>query len=489
MKNLALALCLLSLYGCASYYGPKGPLGGYEDYKRAEHIYLIEYYGDQIGVSNTDLHTQWNRRAQELCQSQDYYVYFPQNQKRNFQASLSGFAYCNSGFSDTRLTQDEAEFQRFIDLPEEAFFYRELTPLFPLLINKDFSKLEDAMGDLFEKRGQPEVTENQFDLILYTFARVNPDLEAIYKEWIQAYPKSAYAYLATSLYYIQTAWEERGSAYYSDLTEKQRLNFKRYQKLSLEYADKALLLNDDVAFHALKINILTTYGASEKVDKAYQTAIQKYPQSLLPYKAYFRATQPKWGGSVEKMQQLVDDAVKGGVNNDDVNQIRARSIAQQADALYRSQKYDEAAELYSEAIQLSEYAYIYLQRAQIYIRQKNYVSALQDQIKAIQLDPYYIRAADDLVKSFLRVSKHFDALAASIAYTAINSQSVFHHDLQGDIFYGMRRYEDAKRRYEKAYELSELPVYRHKIRKAEYQIKVREKTDKLKKTGQGESSI
>ena len=78
-------------------------------------------------------------------------------------------------------------------------------------------------------------------------------------------------------------------------------------------------------------------------------------------------------------------------------------------------------------------------------------------------------------------------MKASNYLLAINSLNPSHYVIQGDLFYMMRRYEDALKRYKQAAHLSsDKAVHRHKIRLAEFQIGVRKKQ---KKEGAARPSI
>jgi len=90
---------------------------------------------------------------------------------------------------------------------------------------------------------------------------------------------------------------------------------------------------------------------------------------------------------------------------------KAEEFKLTANDFFQKQKYDQAVDFYTKAIELNDKSAIYFSnRAFAYSKLEQYGAALQDASAAIELDPQYVKAYYRRGSAFLLLSKYKDAL-------------------------------------------------------------------------------
>lgn len=134
---------------------------------------------------------------------------------------------------------------------------------------------------------------------------IRPTLDA----WKRDSPNSAFAFAASGTAYVAMAAEARGSAYMKDTPDS-----------NIRAMDNLLAQADDDLRHAIALNpkLSVAYSAlihagalghsHEYVDTAIDDALAAVPDNYMIYVTAIWASEPKWGGSLEAMDQLASRA-------------------------------------------------------------------------------------------------------------------------------------------------------------------------------------
>nr|WP_295468700.1 hypothetical protein [Mesorhizobium sp.] len=144
--------------------------------------------------------------------------------------------------------------------------------------------------------------------------------------WIVAKPQSPAAHIAYASSLYKIAWYHRGTRYVSETKPAQLRSFQENSMLALEhlYSNKEVA-SVDPAWYATAIRIATTQGWPEYAFiELYDEGATRHPYY---YDIYFNAltrTYPEWGGSVEAIDRLIQDAVeRTGERDGDIMYARA----------------------------------------------------------------------------------------------------------------------------------------------------------------------
>lgn len=470
---------VIVLGGCSVQYGPKGVGGGYTDKKINNTTFYIRYDGSPLSGSLTvseSLVNLWDTRAAELCGGDDFFKETKTVRLDRFgkksplgTPAVYGMVYCNTKILDTRKQNPDDRFSKYAKLSYEVFQYKEINSFWELLVEKKFSELQKEMD-----RVLADVPDEEMAEVLNTFSRINPVAEERLTEWIRENPESYVALYSRSVYYHHFSSFKRGEVSWEEVTPEQRAELKKYRDLAINDLNRSMALNPEFCpSYALKLRVLTGIMDAEgpQFDDIYRQAEARCPQSIAVRKAYLESLLPGWGGSKSKMREFIDRAIG---DNKSFGVLEALYLAEEGDQHLFKEQYEKALNKYSEALERGKFPEIYESRAVALESLGRYVEAVQDLNTSIALSSYNDSAYNKLTRVLLRQNDLVGALVASSYLTTMNNQSSENYATKGNIFYLMRRYEDALISYKKANILSpDNAMYLHKIRKAQYQIDVR----------------
>lgn len=157
--------------------------------------------------------------------------------------------------------------------------------------------------------------------------------------------------------------------------------------------DKAISIDSDniVAF-AVYISVLGHMVDDEKLAAALQAALDVSPYSYAARRRYIHFTKPRWGGSYEQMQVVVDAAQEYADKNPRLTLLRGMPYADAASIRSSTNSHTLALELYDKALEFGENEETLLERGVTYYRLEKYDEAKADFSRAIELQPSLSRA-------------------------------------------------------------------------------------------------
>ena len=133
-------------------------------------------------------------------------------------------------------------------------------------------------------------------------------------DWVEKHPKAAVPRVVRALYHYKKGWEIRGNKFVSDTPASVFAPFKK--ELEAAEADllKAIELEPKNPLpYAPLVDTLRSEGKpDELVEKAARDGLALLPGSMHILVARSFSLDPRWGGSWEKREQFVKDAIKTG---------------------------------------------------------------------------------------------------------------------------------------------------------------------------------
>ena len=194
------------------------------------------------------------------------------------------------------------------------FFIRKfLKTLRAPVINYAFGRKDIQVISLFisnKKYEQAEIMLSHFDSDDLTQAIDHVALTLSEKQLNNYYEnsnKSAFPSLILGAWYLHNAWKLRGNKLASELNTKQFESYIENLRSSgplLQAATSESCLASEA--HSRLIRVSMGLGYSEAVEGHYIASIKENSEHLWTYIHYSEAIQPKWGGSVEQVQQLLN---------------------------------------------------------------------------------------------------------------------------------------------------------------------------------------
>lgn len=490
-------LAAAAVAGCA--INPKSDAGQalYRSERIADHIYHIEFTG-RFSYRSEDVAEGWRRYAGTICGTEDYYVRLTITGLERTESSgsirgLAGTAYCNGSFVDTRLQAPDDLYASFIGLDRSVLDFEDDNPIWSAFDLQKYGELERRLRDLELERREGRLSSMQLSAAFDVFKRVDKSLSARFDAWRAAFPESFYARYATAVHHHTMSWHERGNGQWEDLTQKQIERFLQLGDRALEVIDHTTANHvQGELLEALRISVLVgSTGSRRRVPAAYEAAITRYPDSVLIRSAYFRHLLPRWAGSESELDALVEDSKRYYARNPSLVQIEALRSIERGDNYLKQKKMDDALRAYEQAIALSPaLASAHRSRAYVLNAQSRYIEGTEAAMAAINLEPYSVPTLKLMILLFSRTLAPLNALICAETVTRLNREDAAAFAQKGDLYYAVRRYQDALTAYARAAELTgDDPLYRHQMRKAAFQLDVRKSDSGVNSEERGQIDV
>ncbi len=257
-----------------------------------------------------------------------------------------------------------------------------------LLRNKNFSKLETELNTFQENYLADVKNEHNLNTAFNAFYRANPSYESIYNEWIKKFPNSANAFLARGIYFTAMGGSSRGTKYRSDTSKSQIDGMKIFYTKAFNDLEKAKELNSKLLpIYVYEMTLQIVDGNKANVLALKNSALKTHPYSFSIRSAYLWSLQPRWGGSMEKIENEITTIKPLYGKNPLLKTLDDYTSAELGEQALLAQKYQSAVELFTKALRNGENTWYYSQRGEAYSNLKMRDEALQDLEKSLSLDP------------------------------------------------------------------------------------------------------
>lgn len=172
-------------------------------------------------------------------------------------------------------------------------------------------ELDRRMQDALTAQKTDPLARSRLDLSYQRAIKSNvEDLRPLLDAWKRASPKSAFAYAASGYLSVRVALDDRGEDYVSR-TASARLQ-KMREQLAFAEADlnQAIALNPQVTpIYAALIQGANIGESHDYAKHVIDQAMTVNPANFSIYESAMQTEEPRWGGSLESMQALVDKAL------------------------------------------------------------------------------------------------------------------------------------------------------------------------------------
>ena len=180
-----------------------------------------------------------------------------------------------------------------------------------LLRNGKFLQLEEILEKLHRKNltsdGGDLLTSRMISLILI------PQNENSLQMWIDQRPQSFFAQLSTGIFYFNHAAYARGYKFISETSPAQLAEMNKIDEKAVGYLQKAMQLDPHSALPQgvlLGIAAREDEAAGKNAAQWLQAANQADPKNLAARIKAVNFLSPRWGGSFELLDQMVEQAKK-----------------------------------------------------------------------------------------------------------------------------------------------------------------------------------
>lgn len=303
-------------------------------------------------------------------------------------ATAGSAAGCADGTSQaaTRAAPTSAALRPSVDRAD-------LLAIRSMLMAENFRALERRLRwNVDSARRDPDY-EGRYRAAFDVFDVGDPALDPHLDAWVERSPKSSVAHLARATYRITKAslsYAESSATPGAPALADAMFHWGDLAKQDIEVAYRRDPMNVLIYFHS--IGIAMWYGERERQRVLFSQGLTALPGSLLLRIRYMHALSPRWGGSLEQMTQLADQADRAASSNRSLRMLRGFLPYESASALYRDGDYLGAIRLYTEAMRFGDLWQFRLDRGNAYYEAKEYEPAITDLSAALANRPAMVGA-------------------------------------------------------------------------------------------------
>lgn len=192
------------------------------------------------------------------------------------------------------------------------FFRRVVKAIKAPAINYSFGRKDFLVTGLFiqnKKLTQAEGMLAQFNSDDFTQVVDHIAISCTEKQLTKFYEMSNESPLSSLLlgaWHLHKAWIIRGHKQGSELKDKQINGYLEHLNLSVPLFQKAASENRLTAeANSRLIRVQMGLGNTDSAEQHFRAAVKAEPEHLWAYIHYAECIQPKWGGSVEQVQNLL----------------------------------------------------------------------------------------------------------------------------------------------------------------------------------------
>ena len=128
--------------------------------------------------------------------------------------------------------------------------------------------------------------------------------------WRRQYPDSVLPAIIEASAFTDWGWTARGHGYATSITQQQMQMFEyRIAMAEGVLEDIRARSEEEPLWYTLYVNVMLDLGQTKgEIRSVFDDGIYRFPDFLPLYRAVLRAFMPRWGGSYEKVNELIDDA-------------------------------------------------------------------------------------------------------------------------------------------------------------------------------------
>jgi membrane associated rhomboid family serine protease len=131
--------------------------------------------------------------------------------------------------------------------------------------------------------------------------------------WRRQYRKSILPAIVEASAFSDWGWMARGHAYSTSVTPQQMQMFDYRNAMAGGVLDEVQNRSEDEPlWYTLSVSVRLDLGETRGViRRVFEDGIDRFPNFLPLYRAELRALMPRWGGSYESVNHVIDDAASG----------------------------------------------------------------------------------------------------------------------------------------------------------------------------------
>ena len=312
------------------------------------------------------------------------------------------------------------------DIAFEAMSYNFLS----MLEAHRYAELDEqmqALQKMYEQGANEWAVLSAYSLFSTSEERYGPDFDA----WVEQNKGYWTGRLARGIYHVSVAWDKRGTKYISETPREQIEQMSHHFSLAKKDINAALKQTPRaIVGYSMLLQIARGTGTETDKQKVIDAALKISAATYYLRWQHMVGLEPKWGGSMQRLREFAHDAQKWREQNPRLYALLGYEHSVMAEQAESQEKYEKAVQSYTKALAYAPVggwfrsrAWCYkkldrldeanrdlsavlefspddvdllVRRADIYITKKHYPSAIADLEHALELNPKFELASNNL---------------------------------------------------------------------------------------------
>lgn len=208
--------------------------------------------------------------------------------------------------------------------------------------------------------------------------------------FVAQYPDSHIPYIYRANYFIDEGWRKRGGNFIEDTSQEKISGLKHYHKLAYNDLVAANKINsDNYVIHVLTGHTHYAFkGMADEAELKFLSAQKLKPAGYEARVMQLHIARPRWGGSLEKIENLTKDALAYSGDNERLNDLNGFLYQELGDQALFNNDARTAIQLYQQSLKKGNYTRAHSQLAYVYAKYRIHLKCHQHAIKHLKLVPY-----------------------------------------------------------------------------------------------------
>lgn len=319
------------------------------------------------------------------------------------------------------------------------------------VLDGEFDQAEDELARYERRYYAGETDDEPVDFAYRASRSSEPRLERRLGRWITASPDSHRPYLARARYYQELGWLSRGAAFADETSAEQLEGMTEYMAKAQQDLQAALERKPDLTIiYADLIDIAKAYASADAARRIAQRGLAHDQASYAIRSGLLYTLQPKWGGSVAAMREVINRGERFLSETPDLAVLRGYIPYVRGDHLDNAGQPAKAIEQFDKALAFGELAMFYTARADEHEDIGDYDAAEADVRRALEISPQSARVLTHMGNVLSDQDEHEAALAYYDRAIALNPLNPRARMGRGDAYRVLDRWQEAVVDYEKA---------------------------------------
>ena len=272
-----------------------------------------------------------------------------------------------------------------------------------MLKKKEFSALNKTIAQLDMSFKSNELSEDVYITAFDAFNIESEELASTFDSWISSTPQAYQPYLARGIYHYNIGWLHRGGKWSSETKDAKMLKLSEYlSKASDDILESLAINGDSIISYLYLMRVATTQGRQDESERLQRIALKIHPSSYNIRAQHLRALTPRWGGSLEAMQEYLIEASQAIKQYPQLKLLEGYIYNEAGEMQVLGNSYNSANDLFSKSLEFGEYHGTIFRRGKNNYRREEYTDSLRDLNSAIEQNNekplYYYWRTNTLIK-------------------------------------------------------------------------------------------